>query len=189
MRFARSLVRRALPSRVLDGVVWQLIITTAVLPSHHVRCLIYKTLGLQIGHRVRIHRGLELRAANQVVIGNRTIIGFDCILDGRGGLVLGDDVNLSSEVAIWTMQHDHRAADFASVAKPVRVGDRAWLSFRATVLPGITIGEGAVVAAGSIVTRDVPPYAIVAGVPAVQVGERIRDLTYELDAHKAPHFI
>jgi acetyltransferase-like isoleucine patch superfamily enzyme len=189
MRFARSLVRRVLPRRVLSGLLWQLTFATAVVPSHHLRLWIYRTLGMQIGRRARVHRGLEIRAAKHVAIGARTIVGFDCILDGRGGIELGDDVNLSSEVAIWTMQHDHRSADFGAVVGRVQVGDRAWLSFRTTILPGVTIGEGAVVAAGSIVTKDVLPYAIVAGVPAVQVGERTRDLAYRLDGRTAPHFI
>ena len=70
------------------------------------------------------------------------------------------------------------------------IGDRAWLSFRATILPGVSVGEGAVVAAGAVVTSDVPPYAIVAGVPARVVGERSpRELSYELGASAAPWFV
>jgi acetyltransferase-like isoleucine patch superfamily enzyme len=72
----------------------------------------------------------------------------------------------------------------------VAIGDRAWLSFRCTVLPGVTIGEGAVVAAGAVVTNDVPSYAIVAGVPAHVTGERTpRDLTYELTGTITPWFV
>jgi maltose O-acetyltransferase len=63
----------------------------------------------------------------------------------------------------------------------VVIGDHAWIGYRALVLPGVTIGEGGVVAAGAVVTKDVPPYAIVAGNPARVVGQRTRDLTYELD--------
>ena len=71
----------------------------------------------------------------------------------------------------------------------MRIGDWAWLSFRSTILPGVTIGEGAVVAAGAVVTRDVPPYAIVAGIPARVVGERPRELDYDLNTQAAPWFI
>jgi acetyltransferase-like isoleucine patch superfamily enzyme len=155
------------------------------LPSRRARMAYYRRSGLTAGARVVIHRGLEFRNAGGIAIGAGTIIGFDCILDGRGELALGENVNLSSEVAIWTMQHDHRDPQFGVVGRRVVVKDRAWLSFRSTVLPGVTIGEGAVVAAGAVVTKDVPAFAIVAGVPAVQVGERPRDLRYEFSGQAA----
>ena len=62
----------------------------------------------------------------------------------------------------------------------MRVGNRAWIAYRAIILPGVTIGEGAVVGAGAVVNRDVPPFTIVAGSPARPVGERSRDLNYTL---------
>jgi maltose O-acetyltransferase len=72
----------------------------------------------------------------------------------------------------------------------VVVGDHAWLSFRCTVLPGVTIGEGAVVAAGAVVTKDVPRYAIVAGIPARVIGERSpRGLDYDLTLANTPWFV
>jgi maltose O-acetyltransferase len=61
------------------------------------------------------------------------------------------------------------------------VGDRAWIGYRAIVLPGVSIGEGAVVGAGAVVSRDVPPFTIVAGNPARPIGERSRVLTYQLE--------
>jgi acetyltransferase-like isoleucine patch superfamily enzyme len=63
---------------------------------------------------------------------------------------------------------------------PVEIGPRAWIAYQAIVLPGLRIGEGAVVAAGSVVSRDVEPFAIVAGSPARKVGERNPDLRYHL---------
>jgi len=63
----------------------------------------------------------------------------------------------------------------------VVVGDYVWIGARATILPGVTIGRGAVVAAGALVSRDVPPYAVVGGVPAKVIGERARDLRYTLN--------
>ncbi|MFC6639871.1 acyltransferase [Sulfitobacter sediminilitoris] len=62
--------------------------------------------------------------------------------------------------------------------------DYAWISCRVTILPNVRIGRGAVVAAGAVVTKDVPQFAIVAGVPAVVIGERERNLKYQLDFHK-----
>lgn len=160
------------------------------LPVRKLRHACYRRMGLTLGPGAVVHRGLELRAARWVQIGEGTVIGFDVILDGRRGIAIGTNVNVSSEVAIWTLQHDHRDPRFGDSGGPVTIGDRAWLSFRATILPGVSIGEGAVVAAGAVVTRDVPPYAIVAGVPARVVGERSpRELSYELSATPAPWFV
>jgi carbonic anhydrase/acetyltransferase-like protein (isoleucine patch superfamily) len=148
-----------------------------------------RVLRVRLDPSAQLYRWRELRAGHNVTIGAGSVVGSWATLDGRFGIELGRHVNLSSEVAIWTQQHDHRSPDFAGVGAPVRVGDRAWLSFRAVVLPGVTIGEGAVVAAGAVVTKDVEPYAIVGGVPAKKIGERPRDLTYTFDKADAAWLI
>jgi acetyltransferase-like isoleucine patch superfamily enzyme len=136
-----------------------------------------------------LHGWREIRAGHGIHIGRGTIVGFDATLDGRAGIRLGESVNLSSEVSIWTMQHDPHDPDFGTREAPVVVGDRAWLSNRCIVLPGVTIGEGAVVAAGAVVTRDVLPYTIVGGVPARAIGERRRDLRYDFANGRSLHVV
>lgn len=91
------------------------------------------------------------------------------------------DVSIGPEAALLTLGHDPRSPTFADRGGPVSVGDRAWIGFRAIVLPGITIGEGAVVGAGAVVSRDVPPFVIVAGNPARQISRRCETLTYALN--------
>jgi acetyltransferase-like isoleucine patch superfamily enzyme len=168
----------------------QLAFVVARLPSRRARQAIYRRMGMRLARTARVHRGLELRDARNIEIGDGSVIGFDTILDGRRGITIGRHVNVSSEVAIWTLQHDHRDPEFASHGGRVVVGDRAWLSFRAVVLPGVTIGEGAVVAAGAVVTRDIPPYAIVGGIPAVVIGRREpQSLDYDLVASPAAWFV
>jgi acetyltransferase-like isoleucine patch superfamily enzyme len=127
-----------------------------------------------------IYRGAEIWAPRGVRIGRNTSIGKDAIIDGRGGVIIGANVNISSQAAIWTMEHVVDDPEFDAHPAGVVVKDRAWLSFRATILPGVEVGEGAVVAAGAIVTRDVPAFTVVAGVPAREIGRRSRDLRYEL---------
>ena len=161
----------------------------AHVPSSSVRRRIYALMGLTVGRRAHIYGGMEIRHPRNVTIGEGSVIGLNATLDGRSGIAIGRNVNVSSEVAIWTLEHDPQAPDFGAKGGPVIVGDRAWLSFRCTILPGVTIGEGAVVAAGAVVTHDVAPFAIVAGIPAAQIGERNRDLTYELGEVPAYWFI
>ena len=83
---------------------------------------------------------------------------------------------------VYTLQHNHRDPLFrCNITRDmsVTIRDRVWLGSNVIVLPGVTIGEGAVCCAGCVVTKDVEPYAIVAGIPAKQVGERTHDLQYE----------
>jgi acetyltransferase-like isoleucine patch superfamily enzyme len=151
------------------------------VPSHHLRLLAYRKLfRMSIGAGSTVYRAPEVRKPSRIRIGRNTVIGNGAVLDGRGGLRIGDNVNFSSGVWVWTMQHDKDSAEFAAEAAPVVIGDRAWLSCRTTILPGVTIGPGAVVCAGAVVTSDVAPYAVVGGVPAKRIGERSRDLTYTL---------
>lgn len=107
------------------------------------------------------------------------------ILDARSGLTIGKNVNFSSNVSVYTLQHNHRqpdfSCDFGERKMSVEIGDRAWLGSNVVVLPGVSIGEGAVCCAGCVVTKDVEPYAVVAGIPARKVGERPRVLTYEFN--------
>lgn len=157
---------------------------TGSIPNHAVRQLVYqRVLGMKVAPGAVIYRKPELRAPNKISVGPRSIIGTNCILDGRSGITIGADVNLSSEVAIWTLQHDPQAPDFGTRGGPVVIEDHAWVSFRAVVLPGVTIGEGAVIAAGSIVTKDVEPWSIYAGTPAKKIGERAKNMSYELGKH------
>ncbi|MGO4784646.1 acyltransferase [Cryobacterium sp. W22_MBD10_FK3] len=99
------------------------------------------------------------------------------------GIAIGNNVNIGGYVQIFTLEHDPQAEDFGVQGGPVSIGDMAYIATRAIILPGVTIGEGAVVAAGAVVTKDVPPYTIVGGVPARFIGDRTKKLEYVLDYH------
>lgn len=162
------------------------------LPSKRIRTsCASRLLGIKIDPTAQLYRWREIRDGRNISIGRGSIVGSGVILDGRKGIVIGDSVNISSEVALWTLQHDIDSPTFATSGGPIVVGDRAWLSFRCTILPGVTIGEGAVVAAGAIVSKDVPPYTVVAGIPAVPRRQRSRDVNYTWSHARssAPWFI
>jgi acetyltransferase-like isoleucine patch superfamily enzyme len=132
--------------------------------------------------------GVQMRCkflnGRRVYLGDRNVINFGCLLDGRKYKVtMGNDISIGPEATILTLGHDPQSPTFEDRGGDVTVGDRAWIGYRALVMPGVTIGEGAIVAAGSVVTKDVAPYTIVAGVPAKPIGERKRELTYELNFH------
>ncbi len=169
--------------RWLGGLAFLVLAIAGRIPSNHARLLVYRMFGMKIGRGSHIYMGAEVRSPHRSRIGSGCSIGHGAILDGRGRLTIGNNVNLSSGVWIWTMEHDPNSPTFAVRHQPVVIGDFAWLSCRVVVLPGVTVGEGAIVAAGAVVTKDVEPYAIVGGVPARRIGERSRDLRYDLSVY------
>lgn len=163
----------------------------AHLPSFGLRRLWYtRVLGASIGPGTGIHLGCYLwfYSPSQVrreglVIGRNSRVNRDCTLDVRGGLRIGDNVSISPEVMILTAQHPLDDPEFRVATRPIVLEDHVFVGSRAIVMPGVTLGRGSVVAAGAIVTRDVPPFAIVAGMPARVVGRRPEEAaTYVLDS-------
>ena len=163
---------------LLYGLIWVFSAVMASMPSLVVRRLALTVLGARLGRPVILYAGVFARSPWRLAIGPGTVIGHACHLDARGGLTIGAHVNISSEVNIWTNEHDPHAADFAITAAPVVIDDHAWLGNRAIILPGVHIGRGAVVCSGAVVTGDVAAMAIVGGVPARQIGVRRSDLAY-----------
>lgn len=150
------------------------------VPSHRLRDFFYRRAGVTLPRSSSIHWRAEFYHPGGVVIGENCIVGDTCFLDGRDGITLGRNVNIGSRVSIYTRQHAVDSPTFAEVGGPVVVGDYAWIASHAIVLPGVTIGEGAVVAAGAVVTKDVAPYTLVGGNPARFIRNRERGLTYQL---------
>lgn len=167
-------------SPILIPLEFLILRAAGFFPSHYVRLLIYRLFGMQIGRGSHIYMGAEIRGPRRIKIGNGCSIGHNAILDGRYHLTIGNNVNISTGVWIWTRSHDINSPVFAGTRAPVVIEDYVWLSCRSIVLQGVTIGEGAVVAAGALVTKDVEPYTVVGGVPAEKIGERSRELKYEL---------
>ena len=155
------------------------------IPSHSIRRFLYRWVcHVTLGSATSIHRNCRFYRPAGVRIGAHTVINRDVLLDGRMGLEIGENVSVSEGVAIFTLAHDPNSPTFENRGAPVRIGDCVFIGARAILLPGVSIGGGAVVAAGSVVTRDVEPFTIVAGVPARPIGQRRQDLTYSLDYRK-----
>lgn len=144
---------------------------------------IYQMFGVRF-ENVRastIMLGTEVWAPRNLKIGARSVIGRHCLLDARGGIRIGSDVNVTSYTKFMTAKHLVDSPDFVAELEPAVIEDRVWLTLGVTVLGGVTVGEGAVVAAGAVVTKDVAPYTVVGGVPAVKISDRTSDLSYTLD--------
>ena len=161
----------------IDGYIRYITFQIGLIPSHLIRNFIYRhILLIDLAPSAIIYFGAEIRGSYNLKINKGAIIGDKSVLDARrGGIEIGENVQLGSFVKLWTGSHDMNDPYFRSLPGkrgPIRIGNRAWLGPNVTVLHSVNIGEGAVVAAGSVVTKDVPPFAIVAGIPAKQIGER-----------------
>lgn len=166
---------------------------TGYIPSHTIRLFLYRTVyRVKIGRDSSIHWRAEFNQPAGVSIGHNTIIGNDAFLDGRmknfisyrkahgHPITIGNNVSIAGEVRIYTMEHDIDSPDFAETGAPVIIDDYVVIGTRVTILPGVHVGRGAVVASGAVVTKDVGEYEVVGGVPAKHIRERSRDLHYSL---------
>ncbi|MEO9058253.1 MAG: acyltransferase [Ktedonobacteraceae bacterium] len=161
------------------------------IPSFIVRHAWYRLLlGWHIQSKAFIFTGLEVQSPDirgsgkKVFIGKHTLINYGCRFHTGGGIVIGENVSISPGTWLVTGTHDINDPNFAVLFKPIVIGNYVWIGVRATILCGVTIGDGAIVMAGAMVTRDVPPYSIVGGVPATVVGQReLRNPQYTLDFH------
>jgi maltose O-acetyltransferase len=150
------------------------------VPGYFMRGTLYRIFGMKLASRAKIGVGcLILGGPGRITIGAGSVINPGVVLDGRFPLSIGSNVSISIQALILTLEHDLAVTDFGGIGGPVTIGDRVFIGARAIVLPGISIGEGAAVAAGAIVTKDVEPYTIVAGVPAKPIGSRPKTLTYQ----------
>ncbi|HEX9982647.1 MAG TPA: acyltransferase [Thermoanaerobaculia bacterium] len=136
-----------------------------------------------IGDDCSILRGALLYPyGGRIELGQRVGINPYCVLYGHGGLTIGNDVMIATGCVI--IPANHNIADLevpmsgqGETAKGIAIGNDVWLGARVTVLDGVTIGDGAVIGAGAVVTKDIPPYAIAAGVPARVIGSRRKSET------------
>ena len=159
------------------------------IPCHTIRNFFLRHIYLMILAKTAVlYGGFEVRSPWRIEIGEGSVIGDESKLDGRNGLIIGKNVNFSTGVWIWTEQHDLNDSDFGSNNKggEVIIGDRAWVSSRTTILPRVKIGEGCVIAAGAVISKDCEAFGIYGGVPGKKIGERSHNLKYIFDgSHEA----
>lgn len=179
----KKIIRKSI-NLFLDFIIYFLTMAGYV-PCHFFRKTLYRLCGVNIGRNSSFHWRTRFYKPWKLSVGKNSIIGNDAMLDARNGITIGNNVSLSMGVWIWTMEHDPQDPYYGAKGGGVVIEDYVWVSCRTIILPGITLGKGSVVAAGAVVTKDVPPYAIVGGNPAKIIGQRTKKLQYELNFHKA----
>jgi acetyltransferase-like isoleucine patch superfamily enzyme len=141
------------------------------------RLVVVRANALRLGSRVEIEHDVFLKTIDgSLTVGDFAFIGRGCEIDVAESVTIGSHTLLAPNVFITDHTHNHAKArrldEQGNRTAPVVIGDDAWIGAHAVVLPGVTVGDGAIVGAGAVVTKDVAPYAIVAGVPARVIGSR-----------------
>ena len=149
-----------------------LLYLTGFVPCHHYRRFIYRLAGMKIGKGSSVHMWVRFYQPKFIIIGEDSIIGDNAFLDGRKPLVIGNHVDIASEVRIYNSEHDIHSEDFHATESPVVIEDYVFIGPRVTIMPGVTVKKGAVIAGGAVVTKDVAEFSVVGGIPANVIGER-----------------
>src|SRR6266542_2708597 len=141
----------------VQGAVVFAINLVGLIPSHHFRRFMYRhVFGVSIGRGSIVHWQTRFLGPRNVRIGEYCNIGNNAFLDGRRGLTIGNRVASGAEIMIYTLQHDIDSPSFDVTGGPVNIEDYVYIGPRAIILPNVRIGYGAVIAAGAVVTKDVP---------------------------------
>jgi len=158
-------------------------------PSVTVRMFFYrKVMGFKIGKGSYIFLNCRFDSTQRLTMGYSSVINAGCRIDTRGNVVIGNNVSISEDVILLTADHDMDTPDFAGRNRNIRIDDFAWIGTRAIIMPDIVVGEGAVVAAGSLVSKNVLSYSVVGGVPAKHIKERKRQqFTYSTSYKRLFH--
>lgn len=166
-------VLRPVKQRTVFGITyWFTNNVISHIPSNTLRRRYLKTIGMKINGSIMIYDGFHIRNPKGIVIEKGVSIGPKVLLDGRKGLHIGQNAVIAYDAIIWTLNHDYNDLKFIAKGAPVEIGEYAWICSRSIILPGIKIGKCAIVASGAVVTKDVPDYAIVGGIPARIIGQR-----------------
>lgn len=146
-------------------------LTIKINSSYHepqeVAQLFSELIGRPVGEGFSLFPPFYTDCGTNTIIGRNVFINAGCCFQDQGGITIGDRTLIGHQVVLATLNHGllpERRNEFSPA--PIVIGSDVWIGSHATILPGVTIGDGAIVAAGAVVTKDVPPRTVVAGVPA-----------------------
>ena len=176
MKSESILYRIAVKASWMVTVLWNVIINK--IPSRKIRRGYLTLLRAKISKKGVVFRNVNILSPRKLVLGAGSSIGWNCLVDARAGIRIGNNVTIASYSKLVTGSHDINDPLFHAKFRPIIIEDYAWICTGAIVLQGVTVGRGSVVCAGAVVTKDVPPMTVVAGVPAKVIKERYVEPTF-----------
>lgn len=170
-RSSRKYSRAELAGRVLWAMVSPLFRLSPRL-CWGWRNWLLRAFGAKVGHHVQIHPSVRIFLPWNLIIGDWSSIGFDALVYNLGPVTIGNRVTISQRVHLCAGSHDYRDPSMTLLKLPIKIGDGAWICADAFIGPGVSVGEGAVVGARAVVSRDVESNSVMAGNPARKVSTR-----------------
>lgn len=155
-------------------LVAQCLIVRSQIPGSAQRRAVLRLFGARIGKGVTIKPGVRVKLPWRLTVGDHSWLGEDAWIDNLADVSIGAHCCISQAVYLCTGNHDWTATRFDLRTAPIRICDGAWLAARSVVAPGVTVGEGSILAIGSVATRNLHAWTINAGSPAKQIGQRIK---------------
>lgn len=159
-------------------IVLLLNVTYNFIPVFYLRNIYLYLFGIKIGDGSAIHRACKFFHLGKIVVGNNSVINFGCYLDNRRGIFIGNNVGIAHNCKIYTLGHDINDPHFKTKGSPVHINDNVFVFSNSLIMPGVTVKEGAIILAGSVVIKDVEPFTIVGGNPAKFIGFRNSTISY-----------
>lgn len=151
--------------------------TYTIIPNP-LRKLYLGAFCIKIGKNSCIHRGCKFFHIGKISIGQNSVVNFGCYLDNRRGISIGNNVGIAHNTKIYTLGHNINSPKFETRGAQVTISDDAFIFSNSLIMPGVTIHQGAIVLAGSVVTKDVPEWTVVGGNPAKPIRKRIPQIDY-----------
>jgi putative colanic acid biosynthesis acetyltransferase WcaF len=172
-QFDNSGFSRGRPSWVeFLWLITQALFVRSWIPGAGHRCFLLRLFGARIGRGVNIKPGLRVKFPWRLTVGDFTWIGEDVWIDNLATVEIGANCCISQGTYLCTGSHDWSKPAFDLVTKSIMIRDGAWLAARSVVAPGVTVEEGAVLGLGSVATKNLEPWTICYGVPALPVRKR-----------------
>jgi putative colanic acid biosynthesis acetyltransferase WcaF len=160
-------------ARAVWGFVYTVFFRFSPRPFHAYRSFILRLFGAKVGKNVHIYPRVKIWAPWNFEAGDETGIANDVILYSQGKISIGKRSVISQGSHLAAGTHDYTEIGFPLVTRPIIIGDHVWVAAESFIHPGVTIGDGSVIGARSVVTKDIPSWMVCAGNPCISIKERI----------------
>jgi putative colanic acid biosynthesis acetyltransferase WcaF len=160
--------------RIGWNITWLLLYRPSPRPLHAWRAMLLRRFGAQLGPHCHFYPNSRIWAPWNLICGDQVTAADDAEIYNPAPITLGSHVVLSQAAYLCGATHDYDDSAFPLLAFSMHVGAYAWVCARASVAPGVNLGEGAVLGLGSVATRDLEPWSVYAGTPAVKLKKRAR---------------
>lgn len=158
--------------RTIWGWVYTLFFRYSPKPMHSWRTFLLRLFGAKVGKGVHVYPKVNIWAPWNLELSDQSGVANGATLYSQGKITIGKRVTISQGAHLCAGTHDHTQPGFPLLTKPIIIEDNVWVAAEAFIHPGITIGEGCVIGARSVVTKDMPPWMICAGNPCIPIKRR-----------------